>query len=237
MNAKSIIYGLAMFGLIQFSFGQGVASFNNSSSQLVNSIDLMSNGKQQSIATFVRKPPRKVFGSYHIFDKWENHGVIGVSGGKEYKIRNINVNVKDNRFESKASKDSIFAYDRQSIDYMLINNRKFKNLYLDHFESNKICEVIVEDDAYMVLKVYKSDVNISGPDPLMLKPDGDEYVIKSWYYIKRGEKVEKFKLNKKNILGLFSDKKKEVEGFVKKNKLSWNKPEHFKQMYLKSKTL
>lgn len=237
MNSKLITMGLVIIGLIQFSFGQGGVGLDNNVNQLAKSIESMSIGKQQSIATFVRIPPRKILGSYHIFDTWENKGVIYVNKEKAYNINNINVNVKENRFESRTSKDSVFAFDTQVLDYVLINDRKFKRVYFDPFRDYKICELIVEEDDYKIFKVYRSDVKKNDPDPLMIKPNGDEFVVNSWYYIKRGEDIERFKLNKKYILELLSNHKKEIESFAKKNKLSWNKVEDFKQMYLKWKTL
>lgn len=235
MRSNFFIYGLTMLGLIQLSFGQ--QGIDNESGQLVRAIGAMSAGKQQSIGVFVRNTPIKILGSYHVFDTWKNNAVIHVSEDKVYKILNINVNVKDSRFESKVSKDSVYTFDAHAIDHVVINGRKFKNMYVERFRDHKICEVIVDDDTYMIFKVYRSDIKKNDPDPLMIKPNGDEFVVNSWYHIKRDEKIEKFKLNKKNILRLFVDNKNDMESFVKDNRLSWNNVEDFQQMYQKWKTL
>ena len=92
-------------------------------------------------------------------------------------------------------------------------------------------EVIVDHSAFALLKEYKIDIKIGEPHPLMLEPTTDEYIIKSSYYIKRGNGIEKFKLSKKNILGLVSKENvKKMEQFVKENKLSYKKDKDVNQM-------
>lgn len=220
-----------------FVLGQGAVGIDNGVNQMMASIDQMSTGKRQIVSAYVKNPPRKIFGSYYIFEDWNNMAVVQIKGDKPYKINKVNVNVRNDRFEAKFGQDSIFAFDTPSIDHFLIANRKFKKVYLSKFQENRICEIIVEDEEFMILKTYRSDIKKNDPDPLMLKPNGDEFVIDSNYYLKRGESLEKFKLNKKEILALFSKNKKLIETYVKEEKLSYKKSEHLKKIYSKWKTL
>ncbi len=237
MKSKLTLFGIIFLALAQISNGQGAIGVDNGALQLSNSIDQMNTGKRQIVSAYIKNPPRKVLGSYYVFDDWKNKGIIQVSDDKGYKIGNININVKDGRFEAQAGKDSIFTFNTEFVDFFLINNKKYKDIYLDKFKQSKICEIILEDEAYTVLKVYHSDVKKNDPDPLMLKPDADEYVVSSHYYIKRGGDIEKFRLNRKQVIGLFADHKKLMESYVKEHKLSYNKAEHLKKMYNKWKTL
>ncbi len=237
---KLIKLGLLTLGLVQMSFAQQVTGVSNEGTQIMNSLELMGKGNNLQVGggTYIVNPPRKIFGSYYLFKDFSNNGIVYSNvAKKEYRIHNINVNLKLARFESEVAKDSVFAFGLKAIGYALIDDRKFKRMYVDLFKEERICEILVEDDNYTIYKAIVSDVRYNDPDPQMTKPNGDQYIIKYYYYIKRGENIEKFKLNKKSILGLFSDKKSEVENFVKENKLSWKKTQHFKQIYLKWKTL
>lgn len=237
MKTEIRIWAFALLATVQLSFGQGPVGVDNGVTQLVNSIDQMSTGKRQIVSAYVKNPPRKVFGSYHIFKDWNTKGIVHVKGDKAYRINDVNVNVREDRFEARAGKDSIFSFDAHSVDFFIINDRKFKEIYLNKFQEKRICEVVVEDDSFMILKIYRTDIKKNDPDPLMLKPDGDEFVINSGYYLKRGESLEKFKLNKKQILDLFPDRAKLIDSYVKEQKLSYKKSEHLKNIYHKWKTL
>ncbi|WP_299227589.1 hypothetical protein [uncultured Psychroserpens sp.] len=236
MKWISIVYSLILFAIVQFSFAQNVGLDNNSY-QLINAIESMNTGKQQSIASFIKHQPRQVKGSYYVFDNWDNKGFIYGSEGSKFKISNINVNIKDNFFEARINQDSIFKFDAHSIDYFLINNRKFKNVYIEKYQQDKICEVVLEDENFTIYKVYKSELRVNNPDPLMLKPNTNEFIVSSRYFIKKGENLEKFKLNKKYILNLFPENKEALETYVKENKLSYARDENLKMIYFKSKTL
>lgn len=237
MESKFKIFVFSFLFLIRLSFGQGAVGIDNSANQLINSINQMSNGGQQIVSSYIKNPPRNIRGSYYIFEDWTNQGLIQVTNDKTYRLANVNVNVKDDRFEAKFGKDSIFSFDAQAIDFFSINDRKFKKIHLGTIGRKKICEIIIEDETFSIIKVYRSEIKKNDPDPLMLKPDGDEFVLNFQYHLKKGEVLEKFKLNKKQVLGLFPKKAKLIDTYVKEHKLSYKKSEHLKKIYAKWKTL
>ena len=220
--------------MVKLSFGQTTSA---------NSGVFVSNERAESFTqdlvngAFVFEPPRKIIGSYHVFDTWDNKGVIKTKDDKMFKIKSININVRNNSFETKFAKDSVFAFNGDDVKYFIINDKKYKNLYVSIEKKKKICEIIVEDETFKVLKGYRGVVREKATTGYDVGPDGDQYIIRKFYYLIKDENAELFKFNKKSVLGLFSDKKKEIEKFVKENKLSWKKPEDFQQMYLKWKIL
>lgn len=180
-------------------------------------------------------PPREVKGSYHVFRGWNNDGIITSINGETFLIKNINLNIKNNRYESKVNDDSVYAFDSHNLKSVVINSRKFESFVAPKKKEHKIYEVIAKKKAFTLLKDYEIDVKINDHehDPLMLKPNIDEYVIRSFYYIKRKENIQKFKLNKKNILGLIAkEDKKTFEDYVKRNELSYKKDEDIKKMLM-----
>ena len=184
-----------------------------------------------STGVYYRNPPNKLKGSYLLFEDWDHLGIIKTTRDKSFKIENINFNIKDNRYESKVGNDFVYVFDLENVDYLLIDYRKFKSYNLPEDDANVIMEVIVDHSAFTLLKKYKIDIKIGEAHPLMLEPTTDEYIIKSSYYIKRGDNVEKFKLSKKNINDLIgADKRKALSKYVKSNKLSYKRDKDVNQM-------
>jgi hypothetical protein len=226
MKKNIFIYLLLL--VLSYPLGAQTGDNIKASSKYINYVVAKSG---DATGVYFRNPPSKLKGSYHLFEDWDHLGIIKTTQDKSFKIENINFNIKDNRYESKIGNDSIFVFDLENVDYLLIDYRKFRSYNLPKNDANVIMEVIVDHSAFALLKEYKIDIKIGEPHPLMLEPTTDEYIIKSSYYIKRGNGIEKFKLSKKNILGLVSKENvKKMEQFVKENKLSYKKDKDVNQM-------
>jgi len=98
--------------------------------------------------------------------------------------------------------------------------------------SNKIFEIVIDSDNFSLLKEYSSDIKRNEVDPLMLKPNVDEYIIKSSYYIFRNNTIEKFKLNRKSILSILNVKDNALDEYARANKLSFKKDDDLKRIFL-----
>lgn len=226
MKKKAFIYLI----ILVLAYPLGAQNDDNLNAN-VKYVNYVVSRSGNSPGTVFRNPANNLKGSFHLFKDWNHMGIIKTTQDEAFKIENINLNIKDNRYESKVGNDSIFVFDMENIDYLLIDYRKFRSYNLPEYDAGKIMEVIIEHNDLALLKEYKSDIKIGEPHPLMLERTTDEYFIKSSYYLKRGDKFEKFSLSKKKINGLVeADRIKDLSKYVKSNKLSYKKDKDVNQM-------
>jgi hypothetical protein len=171
----------------------------------------------------------KIEGSALLFEGWDNKGII-VLGDKNYLLNNLNYDIDQDAFLSKINKDSTFVFDFANIDKIVINDKQFKTFYNSVQQKNKIYEVIYENDNFSLLKNYFVVVTKGSPDPMLNRPN-DKIKKESAYYILQNNVIEPFKWNKKSIVSLIDeDKKEEFEKYVKKNKLSYKDESDVRKM-------
>lgn len=216
---KPLFY-ILVFPLFQtFVFSQNAEPFVTNN-DIMNNLNKV-NRTGQTSGYFIN-PAMGIEGSYYLFKNWENDAIIMSNNEKTFTLKNINLSVKDNRFESQINKDSVYVFEFYNINYVIINSRKFKAFYSPKDGKNRIYEVIAENLEFILLKGYEIRVKVNEPNPLMIKPNKDEYIIKdSYYLIKQGD-MQQFQINKKNILSLVGEEnEKAFEKYVKENKLSY----------------
>ena len=188
-------------------------------------------GKFKPSYIYIKNPKKKITGSFHLFKSWKNIGEIKTINNKSYGIKNINFNIRDNSFESSVGNDSVFVFDLENINFVNINSRKFKSFYFTEIKSNKIFEIILESNSFLLLKEYNCGIKINEPDPLMFRKNTDQYIIKTSYYLKDRNELRKFSLNKKNVLKLFSDKSTQVAKFAENNNFSFKRDSSLKKIF------
>jgi len=167
-------------------------------------------------------PKNKVEGSVHLFKSWKNHAVIFTSDDNKFSLKNINLNIQRNAFESKISETSIFTFSLNNIEKFVINNKVYKNFYYNG--ANRIFEMIYESDEFSIIKGYRIEL-IKGSVNPQVNRKNDKYIQRDSYYLKQNENIKTFKLSKKRILNLIGDKDRieKAENFVSSNKLSYKK--------------
>lgn len=179
-------------------------------------------GKYGASALFFN-PKRKVEGSVYLFANWNNYAIIHTSDNQKFILRNINLNLKRNTFESKIGQDSLFTFSFNNIDKFVVNSIVFKNYYWD--DDNRVYQVIFEDDNFSILKAFSLKLVEGSANP-MINRKTDRYIKKERYYVKKDDKIIQFKLTKKRILKLVGDdenKALEIQEYAKGNKLSFKK--------------
>jgi len=117
--------------------------------------------------------------------------VIHTSDSQKFSLKNINLNIERSTFESKISEDSIFTFNFNNIDRILINNRVFKNYYYDG--TNRIFEVIYDSGKLVLLKGYKIQLVKGSPNP-MLNRSTDRNVQKEFYFVMQNNLIKPFRL-------------------------------------------
>ncbi len=185
-------------------------------------INMASSTKYGSTMT-IYNPKRRVDGSVYLFENWTNYALIITNDKQKFSLKNINLNIERNTFESKYSGDSIFTFNFNNIDRFVVNNKVYKNFYYN--DDNRVYELIYESDEFIIMKGYRI-LFVEGSSNPMLNRRNDAYKKKYSYYIKKDNKIKLFKLKKKRILKLVDgdlDRMKKIEQFVKSNRLSYKK--------------
>lgn len=169
-------------------------------------------------ATFLN-PAKKAQGSVHLFKDWDNFAVIHSIDQQKFSLKNINLNIERNTFESKIPGDSIFTFNFNNIEKIVINNRVFKNYFYDG--SSRIFEVIYDSGQIALLKGYKIQLVKGSPNP-MLNRSTDKNVQKEFYFTMQNSSIKPFRLKKSSILDLMSSSQsKAAEKYAKDNRLSY----------------
>ena len=50
-------------------------------------------------------PEKKAEGSVHLYENWNNFGIIHAADGQKFSLKNINFNIENNTFKSKIGQD------------------------------------------------------------------------------------------------------------------------------------
>lgn len=161
-------------------------------------------------------------GSVYLFpDFLGKYNVISKNGNSS-TILNCNYNLKTKTLESFVSKDSVFQYDLDQIDYVVTNNDKYKvngngdlrGLSLEIYKSGN-----VQFLKYFYVVTTKPVIN-----PMTNSNISEaEYVREFTYFLYLKGKEVKIKLKKNDILNALIDKKKAVMEYVESNKLAYSK--------------
>lgn len=212
---KHILFIIVM--ITSLSFSQNNATENNGA-QMFGAVASSSRSYGSTSGMFIN-PAKKAQGSVHLFKDWNNLAMIHASDAQKFSLKNINLNIERNTFESKISEDSIFTFNFNNIDKFVINNRVFKNYYNDG--ENRVFEVIYDSGQLVLLKGYKIQFVKGSPNP-MLNRSTDKTVQKEFYFIRQNSSIRSFRLKKNNILDLLSpDQAKAAEKYVEDNRLSY----------------
>lgn len=159
-------------------------------------------------------------GSVYLFPNFIGQYKIIGKNGSSFDFLNLNYNIKTKTLEAFVSKDSVFQYDLNKINYVLHNNKKYtvksegnlKGLSLDIYNSKKI-----QFFKYFSLLIEKPVIN-----PMTNAVISEaEYEHVFLYYLYINGKEFKIKLNKRDLLDVLSDKEKVVKEYVNSNDLDY----------------
>jgi hypothetical protein len=190
-------------------------SINFSLSQSNSQTDFRSalTGKSANFGSsfFYNQPNKVILGSTYLFDEWNNDGEIQTVTGERFLVRNINLNLSRNAFEAKVNdNDSIFSFNFNNIKQIVINGKSYKNYYFN--EENRVYELIYSNENFSILKGFSVKL-VTGSGNPMVNRSNDKYVKKESYFIRDAEdkSIQKFKLNKRSLGKLFSNKDLDLE--------------------------
>ena len=209
-------------------------SINLSLSQSNTQTDFRSalSGKSANFGSsfFYNQPNKVILGSTYLFDEWNNDGEIQTVTGERFLVRNINLNLSRNAFEAKVNdNDSIFSFNFNNIKQIVINGKSYKNYYFN--EENRVYELIYSNENFSILKGFSVKL-VTGSGNPMVNRSNDKYVKKESYFIRDAEdkSIQKFKLNKRSLGKLFSNKDldlERIERFSSSKRISFKDEEDF----------
>ena len=196
-------------------------TFANAADIALNSAG-SNNVRAHGTAFLFVNPKRPTEGSFYLFDTWKNDAIIETKDNKKFRLRNINIDLRRNSFQSRIDNDSIFTFNLNNIEKFVINNKVFKNVFYDG--GKRVYQVVYESDAYSILKAYDVKLISGSPNP-MVNRMRDKYVRKESYFLKQDNKVKPFRLTKRKLQTLIGDETKinELDAYMKKYKLSYKK--------------
>lgn len=159
---------------------------------------------------------KEIKGSPFLFDNWNNLSIITLTNDKDYRLSNINFDIKRKKFVSKISDKKLFIFENikeatiKGREYIKINDNFYQKIFykeqgLSLLKKNKLKEIkpVINKMTYQVIKKGK-------------------YKKTEEYFVIRGNELKEVKLKKSYILKEFSkDSKVKVEKFSKQESLSF----------------
>lgn len=172
-------------------------------------------------------------GEKFLFEDWDNNAMLFV-GEKVYRLSNINYDIKVGHFITQMENDSLFIFNKYSVDSISVNNKMFKKFY-DPASKDKIvfAEVIYDANGVRILKNHYIKEVEGSPNPMINRPT-NQIKKRSKYYTAIDDTLEPFNLNKRNVLKQIEDPSltEQAVMFAKENRLSFSSEEDVEQILI-----
>ena len=230
MKIKFVLSVLLLLLTISYSYSQD-ANQKNETNETANQ-GVLNNGQtlvgaanfnQSSYGASTRfiNPPTRIEGSIYLYDKWTNYAIVETKDRKRFSINNVNLNLRRNRIISKIGQDSLFIFNMEKVNKIIIDGKSFKRI--DSEVGGRIFELVYESKDVSILKFHSVKLVESSANP-MVNRKTDKFVKKENFFAYRDGKVFDFKYRKKDILKLLASNEREENKLIdyyNKNKLSY----------------
>lgn len=180
----------------------------------------------------------KVEGSLMLFDKLGLPAKITLNNGKEYKLTNMDYNIKSDQMQVLISADSVFSFQSKNIAKVRIANANFITYFDSEISRNIYYEEIAKSKGANLWKRYSLKIKEGIRNPLTKQMQSpDKFVITSNYFIFKDDKLEELKLKKKSLAKLFGDHWEKIASFIDENDLSYKDENDLKKIFTYNNTL
>ncbi|QDO93822.1 hypothetical protein FNB79_07460 [Formosa sediminum] len=166
-------------------------------------------------------------GDIYLYDSWSNKSQIFFDDvDSALNTSKLNYNLQAERFELKASKDSVFIINPGNVRKVVVGTSVFKR-YLDpEFNRNSFFQELFLAQDKTLLKKYELDIIVGAVNPMTnQKMKSDAYNVNEKYFVlakDSKEVLDEVKLNKKLVYSFTSEEyTDDVKQFVKNNHLSY----------------
>lgn len=222
---KKLLSLLSVFLCFSVLYAQNNEIGNKSSIQNIQDIVLKKGNRISSESS-----KTDYLGSVYLFPSWDGQFTVIDKNQATFKLYNLNYNLKNLTLETALSKDSVFQYDTENIDYVIHASNKYK-FFKDDLMNGMFLE-IVNKGKVKVYKGYEVYIKKGDFNPLTQeRMQNDSYLQKYNYYFYINGKYEKVKINKSSILNYLNDKKDVVKDFVTKFDLSYTEDKDIKSIF------
>ncbi|NND87875.1 MAG: hypothetical protein HKM28_01355 [Flavobacteriaceae bacterium] len=217
--------------LSAFVFTTPLMAQSDMANAVIKNSDIKRNSGLRSNAYYY-KPNVKNAGSIYLFREFDNKAkVYDKRNNDVYVVRNINFNIQRSMFETMVHPDSIYSYNFNNIDKILVDGREFRSFYYEPLQRGKIFEVVAETDEFSIIRSFKVDVQAANPNPMLARKNA-KFIQREDYFIVRGKEMEEFKFRKKQILKLFPEEKRDVaKEYAKENNFSFKKSDELQFIF------
>ncbi len=161
-------------------------------------------------------------GSVFLYDSWNNQGSVYLDK-KVFKLSNINYHVDKSSFMTRMDNDSIFVFDFNLVDKIVVNKKTFKRFYHAKEGTHKVFEIIHQGKDFSLLKHHTVELVQGSPNPMLGRPRS-KIKHNSKYFIEKKGVIQDFRLKKSAVLGLLdSDKVTDMKAYMERYNLSYKK--------------
>lgn len=146
----------------------------------------------------------EVLGTPYMLKDWVGNLTFRTNNGKIFKVSNANFDKFNQKFVVKISKDSIYEFGHDNIDFAFLSvstdTLKFKKVYLNDDLKKSLVDVLIENKKASFYKVHKSRVKEGSKNPMTnQKVTKDKLVDSDEYYLKVNNKIKLIRLKEKSF--------------------------------------
>jgi len=216
---KNYIFIYLFFGIFSSVGAQntgGVIGVTNDLNQYLNPM------QSEGLYVSIKKSDQTRDESQYLFKENEGDFQIFFNQNKGFSMKNMNYNINSNTLESIVSKDSIFEFDNDKIDFIKHSSKKYK--FYNFNNSSQLYQELLVSEKIIFLKGFKlihKDAFINPMTNALISEAKNEIIEK--YYCKISDKeFSQFDLKKKSVLILMGNKSSQIAKYVSESNLSYS---------------
>lgn len=159
-------------------------------------------------------------GNRYVFNKTNTSGKIYTSK-KTYTANRLNIDALNKDIVILIGKDSLLILEKNKIDSLTIENRKFCKL-----ANNSFYEILYRKNDDFLLRDYNCYIKKGRANVMKGTIENDNYELTQKYYLYRGKVMSNsFIPTKKAFMEMFKGQRDEIKNFMKKNRIDLKKDE------------
>ena len=169
-------------------------------------------------------------GSEYYFEDWNTEGIIYIKDKGRVKIKNVNINLYDNRLEALYDETNVFTFDSDNLIKIIINGKVFRTFKIGN--ELKLFELFY-NDKLAVYKYYSISFSKGSANPMLNRKE-NKFIKKEKYYIYKDKELTMMKLNKKSVSKMLASENMSQDTileYIKRNSLSLNKEPDLMQLF------
>lgn len=172
---------------------------------------------------------RYTAGSSFLFEDWNNITVLTSENGEKLKLKNSNLFIDKNEFQTKSEEGEVYTLDGNFLKTVVINNRIFEKINFPQENGYKFLELVFNSNEKKLLKEYslvlkENRLNASTTESVLNK------TVSNIYYVKTKGSFKAIKINKSSISNYLGISTKELKRYLNSSKLTLSNDEDLKEL-------